>query len=855
MARVLGAFGLYSLASLLLFGRDVVGAPTTRVVGDSSGDKTLYMWSFEWWPWAIAHGRNPLDVNVAWAPHGFDFGLGTAGGGLALLAAPLTALVGLVPTYNILILLAPALAATAAFVLADRFTGDMAASLVAGYVFGFSSYQQGRILGHLPLAFVVLVPLVAYLIVRRQQSDLSRPFFVGLLALALAVQFMIVTQVFFSLIVMGGVALAAAVPTLGWRTVRQTAVESGVALALALVLLSPVLLYAFLSDAAAPVRSPLAESADLLNYVVPTRRTWLRPPGAESITSRFTATGAEQGAYLGLPVPDPRAPRLRETAARPTEAPALAAHGRRRPALARWAGEGRRSHSPPGAHPWSLLARLPLVGSALPVRLTVYVALGAGMLVALALADRRTTIRWLLVAVGIVATVPNVSQAQWSSHVPRPKYFAARGYQQTLAPGSTVLVLPYGPAGWSMLWHAESTFRFRLIGGHFALRTTPKEEKWRDVYESLGSGTVEPARFRAFLLAHGVDAVVVAPRTLWRMREVVRQAVGLHREDGRRPRLPSSPAQSAVGPAVLDLLPELVLVAVASGLVLVGALELARRLGIETSFDLLVAAPIVAAAQLVVTLLAAGLVHRFDRTTVVALNALMTLPLATLARRRLGAGVSLAPARRALSVLRGDIVATVLVGVAAVSLLWRVLLALALPPYGYDAVSYHLPTVIEWIQQARLVNSPFNTCCAYYPANGELLAAWPTLLTHDLYLADVAQCTAAMVGALAVAGIARICGLPGVSASIAGSLFVLTPVILAQANTAYVDVTFTATLLAAYYLTLRGMESRDANRVPCLRSPVWRRGCAWERNRRASWPSASCSSPRSCGQGCAVAGR
>jgi hypothetical protein len=83
--------------------------------------------------------------------------------------------------------------------------------------------------------------------------------------------------------------------------------------------------------------------------------------------------------------------------------------------------------------------------------------------------------------------------------------------RSALPASATVLVLPYGPAGWSLLWQAEAGFRVRLVGGHFSLRVTPSERPWRDVYENLGSGNVDPARLRAFLAAHRVDAVVVAP--------------------------------------------------------------------------------------------------------------------------------------------------------------------------------------------------------------------------------------------------------------------------------------------------------------------------------------------------------
>jgi hypothetical protein len=179
-----------------------------------------------------------------------------------------------------------------------------------------------------------------------------------------------------------------------------------------------------------------------------------------------------------------------------------------------------------GIGPWDVLARLPVVGSALPVRLTLYTALLAGLLAALALTDRRSAARWALAGVGMVALLPDLGLPRWSSDVPRPLFFAEGRYERHVPEGSTALVLPYGPSGWSMLWHAETDFRFRLVGGHFALRVTPEEEEWRDVYESLGIGAVEPSRLRAFLAAHDVDVVLVAPGTRGRVRRAVGAAVG-----------------------------------------------------------------------------------------------------------------------------------------------------------------------------------------------------------------------------------------------------------------------------------------------------------------------------------------
>ena len=518
------AFGFYALASVALFGRDVARSPDLKIVGDDGSDKTLYLWSLEWWPTALRHAHNPLDVDVAWAPHGFDFGLGTAGGGLALAAAPLTGLVGPVPTYNVLILLAPALAATTAFLLAQRLTGALGPALVGGWIYGFSSYELGRMLGHLPLAFVALVPLVAYLVVRRHAGELSSRAFVGWLAALLLFQFLIVTQIYFTVVVLGACAAALAALVLGWQAVRDLVRDGSLAFIVSLVVVSPVVAYAFLSDATAPVRSPFAESADVLNYFVPTRRTWIRPPGSAEVAERFTATGAEQGAYLSLPLLLLAALAF---ARRPISRSRLLLGALFLTAVVLSLGTRPKLAGEVFAvGPWAVVAPLPVLGSALPARFTLFAALFAGMLVALALADRGGRLRWALAVAGIVLTLPNLGLPQWSSQVPRPRFFELARDQKYVPEGTTALVLPYGPAGWSMLWQAEAAFRFSLVGGHFALRVTPAEREWSDVYKTLNFGRVTAQRLRSFLMSHCVDVVVVTPGTRGSARRAVEAAVG-----------------------------------------------------------------------------------------------------------------------------------------------------------------------------------------------------------------------------------------------------------------------------------------------------------------------------------------
>jgi 4-amino-4-deoxy-L-arabinose transferase-like glycosyltransferase len=253
-----------------------------------------------------------------------------------------------------------------------------------------------------------------------------------------------------------------------------------------------------------------------------------------------------------------------------------------------------------------------------------------------------------------------------------------------------------------------------------------------------------------------------------------------------------------------------------TALVLAGAVRAARAAGLRDTLGLLVSVPVVAATQIVASLVFAGVIlGRLNVVAVLATNVVVTGTILSFVRgaREPGRRLGLRDARtRLAAACRSHPIVATLVALASAALAWRVVLALALPPYGFDQLTYHLPTVIGWLQTGRISTSPLNTCCAYYPENGELLVTWPALLGGGVEYVDLVQIATALLGASAVAGIARAARLPAHGAAAAAALFVLTPVVLAQANTADVDVTFTATGLAAYYLVLRSAEATGRRR-------------------------------------------
>ena len=139
---------------------------------------------------------------------------------------------------------------------------------------------------------------------------------------------------------------------------------------------------------------------------------------------------------------------------------------------------------------------------------------------------------------------------------------------------------------------------------------------------------------------------------------------------------------------------------------------------------------------------------------------------------------------------------------AVAALAWQLLVALILPPFAFDALTYHLTIVSSWIQAENINPSSLSLCCAYYPANSELLFTWPMLFAGGDRVVDLTQFGFVALSAAAVAGIARSAGLTRPAAA-AAALFTLTPIVLLQAPTNYADVIVAACALAGLHAMIR----------------------------------------------------
>jgi hypothetical protein len=130
----------------------------------------------------------------------------------------------------------------------------------------------------------------------------------------------------------------------------------------------------------------------------------------------------------------------------------------------------------------------------------------------------------LLAVICMLAMLPNLSASYWATPAAIPAFFSAGLYRQYLAPGETVIVLPYGILGEAMLWQAASGMYFRMAEGYvtFAPPVPEQHSRWPIVaglYQLRGVPAAGD-QFKAYLAHNGVGAVIVGPRRQYRVGSI-----------------------------------------------------------------------------------------------------------------------------------------------------------------------------------------------------------------------------------------------------------------------------------------------------------------------------------------------
>jgi len=486
--------------------------PAQPQLNQASMDPNLFTWNLRWWPYAIAHGLNPLYSTEVGAPAGYDLAWVTTVPPLALLVSPLSVLASPVVSFNLLVVASIPVSGWAAFVLCRRLTRRFWPSLAGGAVYGFSAYEMNHIFaGQLNLAFSLLLPLMAYLVVLWRDGAISSRVFAGLLGLAIALQFYLFLEIFADMTAVWALALAAGY-VLASRADRPRVAKLirlvGVAYLLAIALAAPYLAYALTHVPPGYTTSPASASLDLAGLVVPRSGQTFGLSWLAHYAALLPIPGKD--GYLGIPLLAVAvalaittwSSRLTRFLTVMLSAVILVALG---PVLH---VDG---HRVTGL-PWARLWQLPIVRSAYPARFMVFAFLVLAVMMAVWLAgpSRRPWLRWLLGLCAIAAVAVNTPALIFQPGPGLPAFISTGEYRHYLAPGDTIVVISQrGNAG--MLWQAETSYYTRLAGGYLNEHTARRTDLPMPIAR-LATGPVTPGearQFRSFINSTRPAAILV----------------------------------------------------------------------------------------------------------------------------------------------------------------------------------------------------------------------------------------------------------------------------------------------------------------------------------------------------------
>ncbi|HVN63199.1 MAG TPA: hypothetical protein VMT58_01070, partial [Candidatus Binataceae bacterium] len=396
---------------------------------------------------------------------------------------------GPIAAFNVLSLLAPALSAYGAFLLCRYLSGSWSASLLGGYIFGFSDFVLGEVLGGgLNLTLLPMAPFAALVVARALSSEISQRRFTVELTAILVVQFLIFIEVFATLTMFGAIALV-----LGWifappemrHKLKATSRAIAFSYSLTAVILSPFIYWLFAYGWPRGEIWPNGAnifSGGLLDFLTTSRLSLVVIAIAYVSSHWRTRLGKALAVFLVIISVLVLGPRLHIA--------------------------DRVYFELPG----KFLLLLPLLDKALPIRFIIYWFLCLSVITSVWISSNRFGGKMNLI-IGFILIVllrPDFG-TQWVKPFETPAFFSTTSFRRYLKLGENVLVLPFGFRGPSMLWQAETGMYFRMAGGYTG--PSPAEYTGWPMMGAFNAKLYLPDaanQLGAFLQHHDVSVAVVA---------------------------------------------------------------------------------------------------------------------------------------------------------------------------------------------------------------------------------------------------------------------------------------------------------------------------------------------------------
>jgi len=442
-----------------------------KVILGYGTDPISFVWGFNWLKYSLIHVLNPftslnilnpIGVNIAWSP-GNSF---TAD----LFFLPITLKFGPIVSYNVLTIFSPSLSAFTAFLLCKYLSKKTIPSLISGYIYGFSSYEIGQLIGHLNLFTIFLIPLIVLVCILFYQNKIKKFLFSTILSLLLILQFGFSLEIFTSLTFFGYIGLIVAFAFVN-KQCRKDIMNLGIWVTLSyifsMIILSPFLYYLYIGLHHTPAffNDSSYYSSDLLNYIIPTPITWLGGNLLSHISLKFPGNFSEEGAYVGIPLIIIFSLYIKEFW-HTFHGKLLTISG----LIIIIASFGPLLHIL-GIHiirtPWELLRHLPFIKQALPTRFPLYLSLVLAIIVAIWVSSSKYNnfFKYSIAVLSLVFLIPNLNSSfkATQQEINIPLFFTQKFYLKYIEPNSNVLIIPYSYNGNSALWQVESNMYFNMV--------------------------------------------------------------------------------------------------------------------------------------------------------------------------------------------------------------------------------------------------------------------------------------------------------------------------------------------------------------------------------------------------------
>ena len=481
-------FIFYVIVSYLLFAFSIGLNLSKGYIGVYSHDQIQFIWTLYWWPYAISHHINPFFSTFIWHPYGTDLILAPASvPGASLIALPITLIFGPVASYNILIIVGSALSAFFTFLITNYLTKSFKAGVIAGLLFGFSTYQFVQVI-HLHVELTFLIPLIGYLFLLFWEKKIQSIAFILLVGSCLALQYLIAVEVFVSLTLFIGISfiIFALVSPEHFKKLINFLIYLFLAYIFCIIMLSPFIYTTIINKIpTTPFHSAISYSIDPLNFIIPTNATYLGANAFAQLSSTFFGNPYENSGYLGIPAVSIiiiySVKYWYEKMTRVlfftllcfmilSLGPTLHIAGHSTLIL-----------------PDYYLNKFPVMNQLLPERLTVYIFFVASILIGLWVGKNLTGLRagridltiyfkYMLIVLTLIFIFPNVRGGTAHTDFNIPYFFTSGIYKNYIHRGDNVLFLPYAANGDSMLYQEYTNMYFNLAEGYVApVDLTPKE--------------------------------------------------------------------------------------------------------------------------------------------------------------------------------------------------------------------------------------------------------------------------------------------------------------------------------------------------------------------------------------------